>query len=208
MKHLVLTLSALAAIAGAARAQEADPVSFYIPLDATPDPASFQGLPGPEFTLGLRAGYLRAKDADEGAWHGGVQARLFLIEHLAVEGSIEFHQSDFEDGDVVTTTYPVQVTGLVFPFPDWKLRPYGLAGVGWYYTRVDFKGAFSALEDDTVYVVGVHAGGGADYRLGPTASLGADVRYIWLDDTEFDAVDVKGSDISYWQLTASINFRF
>lgn len=208
MKHLVVTLATLAAIAGAARAQEADPLSVYVPLDATPDPEPAQGLPGPEFHLGLRAGYLRAKDADEGAWHGGVQARLFLIEQLAVEGSIEFHQSDFEDGDVVTTTYPVQLTGLVLPFPDWKLRPYGLAGLGWYYTHVKFSGTLSLLEDETVYVVGVHAGGGGDYRLGPTTSLSADVRYIWLDDTEFDNIDVKGSDISYWQLTASLNFRF
>jgi len=208
VKQLVATLALLGALAGAAWAQDLEPVSFYVPLDADPAATAPQGLPGPEFFLGLRAGYLRAKDADEGTWHGGVQARLFLIEHLAVEGSIEFHQSDFEDGDVVTTTYPVQLTGLVVPFPDWKLRPYGLAGVGWYYTHVKFSGTLSLLEDETVYVVGVHAGGGADYRLGPTASLSADVRYIWLDDTEFDNIDVKGSDISYWQLTASLNFRF
>jgi opacity protein-like surface antigen len=205
-KTLFAASIALAALASPALAQDLEPVSFYVPLDANPDPA--QGLPGPEFQLGIRTGYLRAKDADEGTWFGGVQARLYLIEQLAIEGSVEFHQSDFEDGDVVTTTYPVQLTALLLPFPDWKLRPYGLAGIGWYYTRVDFKGTLAALEDDTVYVVGIHLGAGGDLRLGSSTSVSADVRYIWLDDTEFDNIDVDGDDISYWQLTAALNFKF
>jgi opacity protein-like surface antigen len=207
VKQIAFTLFALGAVAGAAHAQDLEPVSFYIPLDSDPaDPAQIEQ--GPQFYLGLRAGYLRAKEADEGTWHGGLQARLFLIEYLAVEGSIEFHQSDFEDGNAIVTQYPVQVSALLFPFPQWKLRPYGLAGVGWYYTHIEFTDALNFLEDETTYVVGLHVGAGADLKLGNRMTASADVRYIWQDDADFGDIEVDGDDISYWQLTFSLNFGF
>lgn len=211
MKTILVAALSLAAASGVAFAQDvpAEPVAFYVPLDASPEAAPEPAplLPGPQIQLGIRTGYLRAPEADRGTWFGGVQVRAFLGQYLAVEGSIEFHQSDFEEGDVLVTQNPVQVTGLLFPFPDWPLRPYALAGAGWYYTRVDFSGPFSILDDEVEHTFGLHGGGGAEWRVGERTSLSADVRYIWLDDLDLDAGTVD-DEFNYWQLTAALNLGF
>src|SRR5262245_10822266 len=98
-----------------------------------------------EFSLGPAAGYLRARGADEGTWFGGLQARLRLAPILSVEGSVTFHENDYSDGDIRVTQYPVQVTGLVTPFPLGSVRPYALAGAGWYYTRTRYSGLPAVL---------------------------------------------------------------
>lgn len=166
--------------------------------------------PGPGWALGARAGYLRARDADEGTWFGGVQVRIYLVEWLAVEGSIEVHQSDYLDDDVTITQYPVQLTGLVYlPVGDFPLKPYGLGGAGWYYTRIDYSGTLSALDSETESVFGVHVGGGAELMLGGTAySLSADVRYVFLDEPGVDNSNLEDEEADYWQATAAFNIRF
>jgi hypothetical protein len=70
---------------------------------------------GPE--IGLRAGYIKPRDADDGTWFGGVQVRVPLGEVLTLEGSIEFHTSEFADGDIEVVQYPVQATLLVNLLP-------------------------------------------------------------------------------------------
>lgn len=162
------------------------------------------------FTLGGRVGYLRVKDADEGTWTGGIQARLYLAHgFVAVEGSIEFHQDEFADGDIVVTQYPVQVTGLVFPFArqDWPVQPYALAGAGWYYTRIDYDDALG-LDEDTEHYFGVHVGAGGDLRLGERTFLNADFRWVFVDEPGIDNSDLDEEEWDFWQATGGINFRF
>jgi hypothetical protein len=107
-------------LASAARAQSQD-VIFEEPNLAfsSAGPVELESAPrlhmSPE--LGLRAGYFKPRDADDGEWFGGVQLRLPLAPSLALEGSIELHSSDFADGDIEVIQYPVQATLLVFLFP-------------------------------------------------------------------------------------------
>jgi len=162
--------------------------------------------PGSRFSLGPAAGYLNARGADRGTWFGGAQARLHLTPVLGVEGSITFHRNVYDQGDLSVTQYPVQVTVLLYPFPEWEAQPYALAGVGWYYTSVHYRGALSLLfKDQTDNEFGGHLGAGLELRLGSSASVDADVRYIFLNPS-VDAV--KTRDFDYWQITAGLNFFF
>jgi opacity protein-like surface antigen len=164
------------------------------------------------FSLGPRAGYLRARDADRGTWFGGVQARLRLSPAFALEGSIEFHQDEFADGSVEVTQYPVQATALLYPFPELPFQVYVLGGAGWYFTRFSFEDELEDLDDETDSVWGIHVGVGAELFAGDAFSLDADVRYIFLDESD----DVSGGqfgefdddEMDFWQITLALNFRF
>jgi len=221
-----MTLAAVPAFlwaaATAASAQETDELPFLPYLEAASDPGvEEEALPaslalnpqdgkGPGWALGIRAGYLRSRDADEGTWFGGVQVRIYLLEWLGIEGSIEFHQNDFLDGDVTVTQYPVQATGLLFiPVGDFALKPYGLAGAGWYYTRTDYSGTLSTFDTETDSVFGIHLGGGGEIRFSDSRfSINADVRYVFLDEPGVDNSQLEDEESDYWQATAAFNIRF
>ncbi len=159
---------------------------------------------GPE--LGLRAGYLKQRDADDGTWFGGVQVRVPLAPMFVVEGSIEFHTSEFADGEIEVIQYPVQATLLFFPMPDAPtVKPYLLAGLGWYYTTTDFSGSLSGVDSETDSMVGAHLGFGAQFALGGSATASADLRYIFLEPNE-DALDDE--DFDTIQLVLSLSFPF
>ena len=233
MKTIALTIAALASLGAVAFAQEQwtlkagnSPTteerawSYLAEADsrdqfrfAESDLAAFpRSLSAPEggepryspFSLGASGGYLRAKGADQGTWFGGVQARL-RMGIFAVEASIQAHQNQYEDGDVIITQYPVQLTAFLYPLPDGPFRPYILGGVGWYYTRTDYRGVFGALDDHTDNFFGEHFGAGAELFLGPRISLDADVRYVFQNP---DTDQVIGRDFNYWQITFGVNFFF
>jgi hypothetical protein len=149
----------------------------------------------PEF--GIRAGYIKLRDADDGTWFGGVHVRIPVASSLAVEGSIEAHANDFEDGDIEVIQYPVQVTLLLFLFPEMPVCPYLLGGVGWYYTRVNFSGDFGSEDDETTNYFGGHLGAGVRLGMGGSTALNVDVRYIFaepdednLEDEDFDSIEI------------------
>jgi opacity protein-like surface antigen len=158
------------------------------------------------FSLGPEGGYLSARGADRGTWFAGAKARLHVLRFLAAEASITFHQNRFEHGDVVVTQYPVQLTAFLYILPVGPIRPYILGGVGWYYTRIDYKGAFASVSNTTEHFFGVHLGAGAEIMLGSAASIDADFRYIFQNPTTQQVVEDK--NFSYWQVTFGLNFYF
>jgi hypothetical protein len=162
---------------------------------------------GPGFSLGGMAGYVRARDADRGTWHAGVVARLQIIPWLAAEANISFHQDEFADGDVTVTTYPVQVTGLFYPLPKLPLRPYGLVGAGWYYTRVDFDDSIGG-GDDTDSQFAVHVGVGGEIDLGKRFKIFADFRWIFLDEPGVDNSNIEDEEFDTYMVTIGGLFRF
>jgi opacity protein-like surface antigen len=157
------------------------------------------------FSLGPAGGYLRTRGSDRGTWFAGAQARLRIIHILAAEASITFHQSRYEGGDVIVTQYPVQLTAMLYIIPVGPIRPYILGGVGWYYTRIDYKGSLSAVNDTTEHFFGIHLGAGVELMLGKSASIDADVRYIFINATDQDVIN---RDFNYWQITFGLNFLF
>jgi outer membrane protein W len=202
MNALLLAAAIAASSAAPAAATADDPwTPSSLPVSLKDDPTDFKSA----FSLGPAGGYLRQKDADRGTWFGGVQARLHFAEMLAAEASITFHQNDYADGDVTVTQYPVQVTAMLYIIPKGPLRPYVLGGVGWYYTRFDYEGAFAAIDDRTEHMFGWHLGAGAELMLGSRASLNVDARYIFLNP---DTDQVIRREFNYWQITFGLNFFF
>lgn len=214
MKKLLTAAVVLLVSSAAAFAEDAPGLPWPPPpdwaLESAPDPASPAGLGSDEISLsaGLRVGYLRARDAERGTWLVGVQGRLQIIEYLAAEASIEFHQDEYMDGDVVVTTYPVQLSALLFPIPQFEIKPYVLAGVGWYYTRVDYKDSLSSYDSETEHAKGIHVGGGVEYRPAGKWSLNIDFRYVFIDEPGVDNSNLEEEEWDYWEITGGFNFRF
>jgi hypothetical protein len=206
-----LIVASIPAVASAQELSRADlPRTFLESEAGTPSaepvlPTSLADPEEPRFSIGPAGGYLRAHGADQGTWFGGVQARLKVLPFLAIEGSITFHENEYEDGDIKVTQYPVQVTALLYILHEGSIRPYVLGGVGWYYTRVDYSGLFGAFSDSTDHDFGGHLGAGVDLMLGARTSLDVDVRYIFLNPS---SEQIKDQDFNYWQITFGVNFYF
>src|SRR5262245_45136267 len=204
MARILWGLALAMAMASTAWAQEQE-IKFEDPkLNFTDAGEAEKALPliGPEF--GLRAGFIKPRDADDGTWFGGVQLRVPLGPVIALEGSFELHASEFENGDIEVLQYPVQASVLVFLLPDAPVCPYVLAGLGWYYTTVEFSGSLDGIDSETDSTVGAHLGFGARFALGGmTAS--ADLRYLFIEPNE-DALEDENFDSI--QLVLSLSFPF
>jgi len=177
-------------------------VSSVAPSPGADDPLGFG--------LGPRAGFYKLKDADEGNWLGGVQARLRFLPFLAAEASIDYRQDDFNDGTVRIKSYPVMVSGLLYFWRNSALEPYLLAGLGWHHVNVEYRGALSGTPDDHSDEVGAQLGGGIDILLSRRVTLDADLRYIFmkLDDQirQHAALDLNSANSA--AVTAGLTFYF
>ena len=165
-------------------------------------------MDAPRFSIGLHLGWFEAKDAEDGEAFYGLQARLYLLRWLGIEGSIDFQKSDFADDDAELTTIPVQLTGLLFPFPHLPFRPYGLLGAGWYFTEVKYNGALSNFDDEEESAFGFHLGFGAEILLGKLLMLYGDVRYTFLDEPGVDNSDLDDEEMDFWQVTIGAGLAF
>jgi opacity protein-like surface antigen len=168
-------------------------------------PTSLKDEPG-SFSIGPEGGYLHARDADRGTWFAGAKARLTLVGILAAEASVTFHQNHYEHGDIVVTQYPVQLSAMLFIIPAGPVRPYILGGVGWYYTRTDYKDVLNFISDTTDHFFGVHLGAGAEIFLGPKVSIDADLRYIFINATTQQVLVDR--NFQYWQIAFGLNLYF
>jgi len=153
--------------------------------------------------IGPQVGYYKALDADEGNFTGGVALRLKLIPFLGVEASINYRQEKYADDLLTVRSWPVMVTGLIYPLP----MIYGAMGFGWYNTTFDYdQDRLPLLKDDTAQKVGWHFGGGVELPVGTKVKLTADIRYVFLD---YDFKDIPGSadlNSNFYVITAGLLF--
>ncbi len=154
--------------------------------------------------LGPQAGYYKVKGADEGDFMYGAAVRMKLLPLIGVEASINYREEKYGDDVVTVRSWPVMVTGLIYPLP----MIYGAAGMGWYNTTVDYDQTLPPLlEDDTVQKVGWHFGGGVELPAGPV-KLTADVRYVFLDYEFEDMPGGEDTESNFYVITAGILFGF
>ena len=157
------------------------------------------------FSIGPRATYSTPKDADEGQWSAGAQARLHLSPALALEGSIDYRSNKFLKFTTVKT-YPVQASLLAYLMPGSAVSPYLIGGAGWYYTEVEDPFRFS----HTSSRFGLHAGAGLEVMLNEYVSLDGSYRYVWLESVaskDTNALDKDYQD-SGSMITMAVNFLF
>jgi opacity protein-like surface antigen len=153
--------------------------------------------------LGPQAGYQKAKDADAGKFMGGAALRLKLTSALGIEGSINYRQEKFNDGALTVRSWPVMVTGLLYPLS----IVYGAVGAGWYNTKFDFAPAGGTVGiEETKQEFGWHFGGGVELPVGAGTKLSGDIRYVFLN-YDFDKVPGVQVDRDFYVVSVGLLFE-
>lgn len=164
------------------------------------------------FGFGPRLGYYSAQDADEGNFYYGVQARFRPGAIVGIETAIEYRPGqEFGIGNstVETSLIPVTLSLLLFAPVSEYFAPYGVAGVGAYFTRYSPSGVIDDLgfDSDNDFNLGYHIGFGAEIPFSNNIAISMDYRYIFLNPSDneesFEGADFNGNTIS-----ASLMFYF
>ena len=155
--------------------------------------------------IGPQLGFYKANDADDMRVMPGAAFRLKPLPGLGIEASINYRHEEYLNGAVDVTSWPIMVTGLVYPLP----IVYGAMGFGWYNTTIDYNirsGGTFLIASHTQQDVGWHFGGGLELPLGSSAKLVGDIRYVFLD---YDFQGFPGSDgvsNNFYVITAGLMF--
>lgn len=183
-------------------------ITFAASAQTATDRASIEDT----FGFGPRLGYYKATDAEEGNFYGGLQARFRPGAVFGVEASIEYRGGQsYGIGDYTVETSFVPITAsilLLAPISD-TFVPYGLAGVGAYYTMYTFsdEAANLGFEDDSEFNIGYHLGFGAELPLSSNVALNADYRYLFLNPDDGEA-SLEGASFDGNVFTAGLTFYF
>jgi outer membrane protein W len=147
-------------------------------------PVSSQGI-----KIGPQVGFQKAADADQSKFLFGGAVRAKLMPLIGVEGSIGYRQEKFADDALTVRSWPLMVTGLLYPLP----FVYGAIGAGWHNTTFDYdqsKFPSQNITDETKQEVGWHFGAGVEVPVGERNKLTADFRYVFLN---YDFKTIPGS---------------
>ena len=156
--------------------------------------------------IGPRLGYYKANDADQGNFYVGAQTRARLGSVLGFEGSIEYRAAqeyDIAGQSFETKFVPVTASALMFLPVSENFAPYGVAGLGAYYTIYELEGAIDDIDNE--FNFGYHLGFGAELPISENAALNFDYRYLFLnpDDNE---VSTANADYNGNVFTAGLMF--
>jgi hypothetical protein len=112
--------------------------------------------------LGGRLGYLEVEEVDEGDLNVGVVAGFPFHPQLALSIAVDFHEAeyDLESRETYALTGTLEAHLLA---PRATVRPYGLVGIGYYYSAFEFEGPFGVHDVDLDG--GFHTGFGVDIRI-------------------------------------------
>ena len=152
-------------------------------------------------SIGPQVGISKASGSDA-KFLVGSAVRLKFLPALAVEGSLNYRQEDIAGDTATLRSWPVQVTGLLYPLP----VAYAAIGAGWYNTTLDYDDSVT-FNDDTQQEFGWHFGGGLEVPLGSVAKLTGDLRYVFLDynwETVPGQGDVKDD---FYMVTTGVLFN-
>jgi opacity protein-like surface antigen len=185
-----------------------------------------------EETLGIgpRIGYYKSNEADKGSQFIGAQARLRFGAVLGFEGALDYRLGEsfnvgnsIAAGTTAKVSYiPLTLSALIFVPVGAHFEPYGVAGVGWYYTIINYElngetlsqlGPQLANTDRSVF--GYHFGLGIEIPFNKNIAANIDYRYLFLDSqvkhvkellNGIPNLDTKNSNGSV--ITASIMLYF
>lgn len=172
------------------------------------------------FGIGPRAGYYKSRDADNGAWYGGVQARLRLGSIFGIEAAADYRSKEtFKvsepglEGNIRQHSYPLTASALIFLPILPHFSPYLVGGGGWYFTKIDYSPSLESLgfRDKTTHIFGWHVGGGLELPITANVALNADIRYIFLDNKfgETGSTSLsRNSKDDGWVGTGAVMFYF
>lgn len=191
---------------------------FTVSAQSTTDRATVQNTAADRasiqntFGFGPKIGYYKAQDADEGNFYGGLQARFRLGAVVGIELSAEYSagQKYGIGNQTVTTSFiPVTASLLLFMPVNQHFTPYGVAGIGAYYTRYELSGIASDIgfDDDSTFNMGYHLGFGTEIPISPNVALNADYRYLFLNPNDNED-SFEGANFNGNVFTAGLMFYF
>ena len=152
--------------------------------------------------IGPQLGFYKSADADNMRVMPGAAVRLKLLPGLGAEASFNYRREEYMGGAVEVTSWPVMVTGLLYPLP----IVYGAVGFGWYNTTIDYHFQPYATMSHSQQDVGWHFGGGLELPLGSSAKLVGDIRYVFLDYNFNQFPGVNGVSNDFYVVTAGLMF--
>ncbi|REL37853.1 porin family protein [Rhodohalobacter sp. SW132] len=164
------------------------------------------------FGFGPRLGYYKAQDADEGNFYGGAQMRIRPGAIIGIEAAVEYRagQEYGINGNSVKTSFvPVTASLLAFAPVSENFSPYGVAGLGAYYTRYTTSGVLEDLgfDDDSDFNLGYHLGFGAEIPFNENVALNIDYRYLFLNPSD-NQESLDGASFSGNTISAGLMFYF
>jgi len=164
------------------------------------------------FGFGPRLGYYKAQDADQGNLYYGIQARLRPGASFGIEAAVEYsggHEFGVGNSTVKTSFVPVTVSLLLFVPVSNHFAPYGVAGLGAYFTRYSPSGVLEDLgfESNSDFNLGYHLGFGAEIPFSKNIAINIDYRYIFLNPNDNEQ-SFEGANFNGNILSASLMFYF
>jgi hypothetical protein len=156
------------------------------------------------FSMGPQIGYFKSQGADGGQVMWGGAARIKLGDVLGLEASVNYREEDFSRGAEKVKSWPVMVTGLLYPIP----VLYGAVGAGWYNSSIEFNTpSGETLSSETSQSVGWHFGGGLELPVGTVAKIVGDVRYVFLDYKFQKLPGSDGSSSNFYVIDVGLLFN-
>ncbi len=154
--------------------------------------------------VGVRGGYMRFPDAEDGAFLGGGFFRMDWREVVFIDTAIYYHTDELEHG-VDLEFIPIHLSAMLFLLGrDGALSPFILGGGGAYWTRTTAEGEDTESEFD----FGWHLGLGFDVAISDRMFVETDFRYIWLDvDSEGGTFADALADFNHWVAGVALGFR-
>ena len=162
--------------------------------------------------FGPRLGYYNAQDADQGNFYYGIQARYRPGAIVGIEAAVEYRAgNEFGIGNstVKTSFVPVTLSLLLFaPVSDY-FAPYGVAGLGAYFSRYRPSDVLEDLgiDNSSDFNLGYHLGFGVEVPFSSNFALSIDYRYIFLNPNE-NQESFQGANFNGNTLAASLMVYF
>lgn len=161
--------------------------------------------------LGVHGGVVGTDGGDGNTFLGGAQARVHLFWLIGAEARVSYYSDTYTldgIGDVDVENVPVQLSAMLYLIKLPKVGLYVLGGGT--YSSLKLNGSSVETGEVTNQKWSAHAGAGLDINLSKNISLNGDIRYVFLDASNFgEAVDSIADDYNgdFWAGTIGLNFK-
>lgn len=153
-------------------------------------------------SVGPQVGYYKASDADNPSVMSGATLRLRLANAIAVEASINYRREYYHNEAISLKSWPVLLTVLLYPVR----YIYGMAGVGWYNSRIAYSKDLNLFGNKSSQKFGWHFGAGVEMPFTKKVKLATDFRYTFLN-YDFGVPGTKNISSDYFLMSAGLFFK-